>query len=212
MSSLTDVKRKCYVCGQTSDQAVLASTNRFGAPDLDLRPPEMERSTMGVWIQKCPYCGYVAIDIRNKTSITLEYLKGESFLSCENRKFKSKLAGDFYKQYMISIADDDVNGAFQAALNAAWVCDDKRDVDNAIYCREKALIEIEKLIASTKQEVFWVARMDLLRRVGKFDLLIDEYQGKIFSEELLNQIVAFQIEKAKQKDIACYTVADACAI
>ena len=92
------------------------------------------------------------------------------------------------------------------------MCDDKRDVENAIYCREKALIEIEKLIASTKQEVFWVARMDLLRRVGKFDLLIDEYQGKIFSEELLNQIVAFQIEKAKQKDIACYTVADACAI
>lgn len=37
---------KCAVCGKESEQITLASTNTFGSPDLDLRPPEMKRSTM----------------------------------------------------------------------------------------------------------------------------------------------------------------------
>lgn len=56
----------CGVCGGISEQTGLQSTNAFGSPDLDLRPPEMERSTMCYWVQTCPQCGYCASDIAEK--------------------------------------------------------------------------------------------------------------------------------------------------
>ena len=81
MSSIIDIERKCWVCGEMSEQAGLASTNRFGSPDLDLRPPEMERSTMEWWLEECPHCGYVANDLSEKTDITKDWLKNNQYSS-----------------------------------------------------------------------------------------------------------------------------------
>ena len=58
MTIIKDIETECSVCGETTEQPVLMSTNSWGYPDLDLRPPEMQRSTMHVWIQECPHCGY----------------------------------------------------------------------------------------------------------------------------------------------------------
>lgn len=209
MSLPVQVKNLCYLCGKISDQMVLASTSQFGAPDLDLRPPEMERSSMELWFQECPHCGYISKDIYDKTTVTKEWLKSETYLSCDNRSFKAKLAEKFYKQYMTKIKDENYKYAFFAVHYAAWVSDDAQDTDNAIYCRKKALEALEKFVVDQDQkETFLLIKADLLRRTGQFDLLIAEYKEKTFSEELLNKIVAFQIEKAKQKDTSCYTVAD----
>ena len=198
----------CYICQNISTHMILASTNRFGAPDLDLRPPEMERSTMSWWIQECPYCGYVASDISCATTVTEEWLKSEAYRSCENVTFKFALAEKFYKQYLIAIQEGKHRTAFYAVLHAAWVCDDAHDIDNAIYCRKKALEIWDKVVVrENERETFSLIRADLLRRSEQFDLLITEYKKKKFSDELLDKIVAFQIEKAKQKDTACYTVA-----
>ena len=49
-------------------------------------------------------------------------------------------------------------------------------------------------------------RADLMRRAGQFEELIAEYASVKFDEDLLNQILEFEIEKAKIKDIACYRV------
>ena len=54
---------KCHHCGRKSQHNVLGSTNAFGSPDLDLRPPEMQRLTMEGWLQLCPHCGYCAPDL-----------------------------------------------------------------------------------------------------------------------------------------------------
>ena len=56
-------KVSCSVCGAATKQQVLMSTNSFGPPDLDLRPAEMERSTMSCWLQECPNCGFVSNDL-----------------------------------------------------------------------------------------------------------------------------------------------------
>ena len=129
----------CYICQNISTHMILASTNRFGAPDLDLRPPEMERSTMSWWIQECPYCGYVASDISCATTVTEEWLKSEAYRSCENVTFKFALAEKFYKQYLIAIQEGKHRTAFYADLHAAWVCDDAHDIDN-IFGREISTI------------------------------------------------------------------------
>ena len=60
MTTMFRQKYKCAVCGTEKEFYGIASTNSFGSPDLDLRPPEMQRSTMGQWIQQCPKCGYVS--------------------------------------------------------------------------------------------------------------------------------------------------------
>ena len=209
MSMHMNVERVCYVCGKMSKQTVLVSTNRVGSPDLDLRPPEMERSTMAWWIEECPHCGYAAPDLSEKTAITKEWLNNGQYISCDGRNFANTLAERFYKHYLISSANADNKAAFYAVLHAAWASDDVDDIINAIYSRKKALELFQKLVfADDEEETYSLMRADLLRRTGQFELLIKEYEKKTFSDKLLNKIAVFQVEKAKQRDTACYTVAD----
>lgn len=209
MSLPMNTESHCYVCGKTSEQMTLLSTNQFGSPDLDLRPPGMARSTMSYWIQECPYCGYVAKELSDETVITKDWLSSNTYISCDNRKFIHRLAELFYRHYLISVENNDNESAFYAALHSAWVCDDAYDVDNAIFCRKKALLELEKMIVNDSQnEKLLLMRADLLRRSGQFELLIKEYENKKFSEKLFNEIAMFQIRKAKQKDTHCYRIAD----
>lgn len=85
MTMIFPKKLRCAVCGRASEHQVLASTNTMGPPDLDLRPEEMQRSTMNVWVQRCPHCGYCARSIEDETEGAAEYLRGEAY---------AKLSGD----------------------------------------------------------------------------------------------------------------------
>ena len=209
MSTVMPIESKCYVCGNVSKQWVLGSTSEFGASDLDTRPPMMARSTMDLWIAQCPHCGYVAGDLSDATSITKEWLQNEQYITCDNRNFASELAQNFYKCYLIAVENRQHRNAFYAAMHTAWVCDDVDDVENAIYSRNKALDELAKFVDdAVEKETLLLIRADLLRRTGQFDLLIKEYEGTIFSKQLLNKIVAFQIKIAKEQDTGCYTVRD----
>lgn len=208
MSMPMKTKLKCSVCGFKSEQTILLSTNTFGPPDLDLRPASMMRETMCWWVQECPRCGYVAKSIDNDTEITKKWLASEEFKSLCERDFLSNYAKRFYKQYLICKQEEKDRDAFYAALHAAWSCDDAKDLENAIFCRKLALEKIDVIInLYNKREDFLVMKADLLRRSGQFDAVISEFKDKQFSKELLNQVVAFQLEKAAQKDTKCYTVA-----
>lgn len=210
MSLPGSVTRICSVCGEESTQTVIMSTNTLGgSPDLDLRPPEMMRSTMGWWIQRCPHCGYVADDLTDLSTVTRQWLEHEAYTSCNGHSFKSELAEMFYKSYLIHTADGNAEKAFFAALHGAWACDDEGAAEEAIHCRECALAELEKLIAAQMHlETCLVVKTDLLRRTGQFDRLIAEYTGKRFWNTLIDRVVEFQIEKAKQKDTGCYRITD----
>ena len=200
---------KCAVCGKESEQITLASTNTFGSPDLDLRPPEMKRSTMCWWIQECPHCGYISESIDDETDVDKDFLQSVEYISCSGKVFASELAQKFYKYYLINLLDENEEDAFYAVLHASWACDDAEDIDNAVYCRKLAIVEIEKLIKETDNPTLLVQKTDLLRRAGLFQLVINDYGNINFDDELLNQIIAFEIEKSVQEDMNCYTVADA---
>ena len=237
MTTYASQKYQCSVCGTVSEFKVLASTNSFGYPDLDLRPAPMKRWTMDAWIQECPECGYVSGNISNHTEISPEFLKSEAYRSCDGLNFKSELAALFYRQYMIRMKSKFGGGAFDAVLHAAWCCDDADDPENARHCRELAIplltedIESEKAYADDiiadqaqspdpdpwvkdsleKLNNLLIMKADLLRRAGQFDRMITEYENVRFSEPLLDKILAFEIEKAKQQDTNRYTVRDAAA-
>ena len=206
MTMPLDVTKRCFICGTESTHEILASSNTFGGtPDLDTRPPEMLRSTMHWWIQECPHCGYVATSLENPTSVTNDFLNSQRYTTCEGRSFQYSLANKFYKDYLIRREDQDSEGAFAAALNATWACDDYDTADNAIHCRLMALEQLEKLlIRSSSYDELFLIHADLLRRTGQFQALVQKYTPKHFENPLFNKIIAFQLEKAKMQDTACY--------
>lgn len=209
MTTTRNFDRKCAVCAETSSQTVLMSTNTSGYPDLDLRPSEMQRSTMFAWIQECPHCGYVAVDIENELDASPELLKREEYLACGGYEFKSNLAKRFFKHSLISEAKGDYRSQFFSLLHCAWVCDDAED-ELAVEMRKLALKSIDKFNAGSDDEEsnLKLIKADLFRRSLQFDKLISEFKDVTFDDELKNEVIAFQLELAEKKDSSCYTVED----
>lgn len=209
MSTFYEETVICAVCKQESKQVGVGSTNRFGSPDLDLRPPEMMRSTMCYWVQECPHCGYVA-DALSEEAANAEVLASESYRTCDGVALVSPLARRFYRRYLLAVAAADRDAAIRAALRAAWACDDAGDGEGAVFCRKRALERLRyKKLFSRISENEAILRADLLRRTGQFELLIAEYEKRRFKNELLSRIAAFELKLAKEGDTARYTVADA---
>ena len=206
-------KYKCSVCGSENEYSVLTSTNAFGAPDLDLRPPEMQ-------VQQCRQCGYAASEISDPCKVSPDFLKSEGYISCEGIKFESKLAASFYKEYMIEKECGEIVDAFYSVLHAAWSCDDKKDTESAKICREKAAslaseITAGKNLDDSRRENIMLMRADILRRAGHFEEVTSEYSSVTFkgdkrnNPDIMNAILKFQLERARAKDSKCYTIQDA---
>ena len=202
MTTMTSVEINCPICKSKVEINMLMSTNMWGAPDLDLRPPEMRRSTMDTWVHECPQCGYVASDFKKTPEITEDFLKSDSYRSCDFHEFKHPLSERFYRQYLIAPEDEE---KFYALLHCAWACDDRDDRENAVLIRAKSL---EYMDCLDLNDDMMIQRADLLRRSNQFERVIDEYSAKSFDEDIYNQICSFEVEKAMQKDNACYTVED----
>ncbi len=204
---------KCSVCGAENEMMVVASTNTFGGTmDLDTRPPEMKRSTMGYWVQECSACGYAATDLTDETTLDRSFFETAAYKTCKGIPFVSDLAKAFYRHYLIMTAEEKLEDAFFAALHAAWACDDKKDEANAVLMRGKAVGLADKLLQS--EECDWkdtvrLIRADLLRRAGRYDELLEQYESAAFDEELLNKIIVFEKELARRKNPDCFTVGDA---
>ena len=211
MSRIVLAECKCAICGTTNEYRVLTSSNTFGGgPDLDTRPAEMYRSTMNVWIQECPGCGYISEKVSDASNVTIEWLKSRKYLSCDGITFVSDLAKKFYKYYLINLEDENTEDAFYAVLHAAWACDDKKDDINAKHCRELAISLANELIESDydNKDKIRMMKADLMRRACRFDEMIATYASVKFDEDLLNRIIGFEIEKAKIKDPSCYRIED----
>ena len=208
MTTIRKIEQKCPVCKKPSLVSVLTSTSTWGYPDLDLRPAEMQRSSMFAWLAECPHCGYVSGNFNNATEITKEFLQGDDYRSLEGFEFKSDLSKRFYRAYLIARELNDARKCFFNLLHCAWKCDDAEDA-NAMEIRKKALSYIDEFEAGEDEKRNLLCmKADLLRRSGQFDELIDNFTGVKIGEEPHDRIIAFQIEKASAKDTTCYTVED----
>ena len=210
MTRIKPDERVCSVCGKKSVHYALLSTNTFGGgPDLDGRPGEMMRSTMGMWIQECPVCGVVAYDLEDECPVTEQWLKQKSYKKCDGIKFASGLAKRFYRHYKILSYADDREGAFQELRCAAWACDDVGDTKNARHCRLLALELLEQLMKETDfDEEQWVVKADFLRRTKQFDAVIKLGGSVSLQDKHLNQLLSYEVQKAYECDSACYCTDD----
>lgn len=207
MTIITKFEKKCSVCGRTSLQPVLGSTNTWGYPDIDLRPPEMQRSTIDIWLVECPHCGYVASNIENELEVPADILKTDEYLTCEGKNFKSKLSERFYKHYLISKEEKDYNSEFLSLLHCAWTCDDNDD-ELAVEIRKMTLKSMYKIEPQEEDEknALKLIEADLLRRSLQFDEVIRKFKDVILEDKTQNDIISFQIELSMNKDSACHTV------
>ena len=207
MTTTIEFNQTCAVCGQTSPQLLISSTSTLDYPDLDLRPAEMQRSSMFAWLVECPHCGYVASNLENKLEVSSDILKTDAYLTCEGNDFKSDLSKRFYKHYLISKAEKDYGSEFFSLLHCAWVCDDAGD-ELAFEMRKLALKSIDKIETESDEEKsnLKIITVDLLRRTLQFDKVISEFKEVILQEKIQNDIITFQIELAMKKDSECHTV------
>lgn len=210
MTTIRKFEEKCAVCGKTSEQDIIMSTSTWGYPDLDLRPAEMQRSSMFAWLKECPHCGYVAGTLENKLEASPDILKSDAYLTCEGKSFKYDLSKKFYKRYLILKEENNHKGEFFSLLHCAWACDDNDD-ELAVEIRKLALNSIDKIVAEDDNEKnnLKLIKADLLRRSLQFDKLINEFKDLNLTDKNQNDVIKFQIELAMKKDSDCYTVEDA---
>ena len=209
MTTIMNIEMKCAVCGETSSHPVVGSTNTMGYPDLDLRPAEMQRSTMHTWILECPHCGYAAPRLENETEITKEFVNTDSYITCDGYDFKSDLAKRFYRAYLIAKEIKDAEMKYYSIQYCAWACDDAED-KLAAEIRKLAVEAISELIETHPQnrDDLIIAKSDLMRRSRQFGEMIEKYEMILLGNQLLDRIIAFEIAKAKEEDDSPYTVED----
>jgi len=172
MTTLYEHKVRCSVCGREAQYSGIGSTNAFGSPDLDTRPPEGERSTMFAWVQKCPNCGYCASDLSKVQPGAKDVVETPAYKKQLNNRHYPELANSLLCKAMVDEGTRYFVKATWAIIHAAWVCDDAGSFDQASECRRKAIEMLEKAEESGQD---WAEQdgtstailVDLLRRSGQ---------------------------------------------
>jgi len=139
MTTIMDATVEGAVCGTVSSHMVVWSTNTFGWADLDMRPPEMQRSTIPYWVQQCPSCGYCAADISESPPGVAGVVATEGYRSQLEDASYPALAKSFLCSALIAEHEGDFSAAGWSALHAAWACDDAGDDAAASNCRSQAI-------------------------------------------------------------------------
>ena len=213
MSTFEWREMKCAVCGLEAKYFCRKGTGAYGSPDLDLRPPELLRSTMPTWVHQCPNCGYAAKDLEAETSVTGEFLETEAYRTCDGLGLEDPVTVMFYHRYLCDMEEKDVVRASLDLLYAAWCCDDNDEEDLAVTLRKKSVALMDQYlpecIEGEAKERFLLMRSDMLRRSGQFDRVLAEYGPERFTAENHPQIAAFEQALARAKDTKRYTVREA---
>ena len=128
----------CSICGTSNEVYEVSSTVQFGSPDLDTRPGEMERSTLGYSIFCCIKCAFCSGDLSESDRVSEDYLKSAEYVARLNDPDFPELANQFLCRALIKTKNKLWDEAGWACLMAAWVCDDEGSEKNR-YCRDQAI-------------------------------------------------------------------------
>jgi len=207
----------CAVCGWGSLQGGLGSTNAFGSPDLDLRPPPLERCNIGYWVQECPHCGYCASTISEKIPGAGRMVRSAKYKAVLDRRGKrdKQLIRLFLCASMLYGNAGDLAAAARMSLYAAWAADDAKEAKRAAQRARKRVLElVDRLHARgglLNEDPTWdtMQMLDVARRardVGRTEQLVAELAkaGTDFST-----LATFQQKRFEARDTAAYTIDEA---
>jgi hypothetical protein len=204
----------CALCGKVSEQMVISSTSAFGSPDLDLRPPQLQRSTMGCWLQECPHCGYVANDIsRAEDEQTIrKVMRSDEW----NGAAPEGLSGRFLRCALIEAAMGKLSAAAWSTLHAAWAEDDNGRGQAAASNRRMAATLFRRSLSGAPGESedtisTMLVLIDALRRSDQWDEALSTCRELEHGQprERIAAVVRYQKRLIEARDNACHLIGDA---
>jgi|GEM_PF-123201 len=215
MTTLLEKEESCLVCGHTSEFVTITSTSSFGSPDLDFRPPDLARSTMRFWVQRCPRCGYCAPHVSNGSEQAREIVSSESYMRQLQDAGYPSPANSFLCCAIIRKRTGHYVEAARIALCAAWVCDDDAP-SLAAGCRRRAIDLLRTAqehgsVASEDTDGHEAILADLLRRTGQFVEAMALCNNRLRRgvPSPLRNLFRYQRELAARQDSACHTTGHA---
>ena len=205
----------CAVCGAVSEQTGVLSTNEFGAPDLDGRPPEMRRSTINWWVHRCPGCGYCASSIDEAPAGAGDVVRSAAY----RQQLDDFLTPELARMFLCSSMIVEVSGGPAAPglvaplICAAWACDDAGDVDAAVRCRLRAASAIDALRSAGGSYMDDdpggddLTLADLYRRSERFEEAGAAAQAGLqrAADPFLRQLLELQLSLAGARDAGRHT-------
>jgi hypothetical protein len=185
--------------------------------DLDTRPTGASRSSIYIWVQRCPGCGYCAPDIAQGSADIRRIIDTREYRQrLRDRKFPEAL-NHFRCWSMVRETAGDYGAAGWAALHAAWVCDD--DAGRRQYATEyrtdayrlftMAQSRGNRFASSPIEEE--LVKIDILRRCGRFDeaARLCAKQLAENSDQKALQILTYQQDLIEEKDGGKHTIGEA---
>lgn len=208
----------CGACGRVFSHKGLTSTNSSGSPDLDLRPPEMHRSTMASWVQHCPTCGYCAKDVSKFDEKLRCLIEDASYQLQLADKDCPGLASTFICAGKVSEFSGDEVAAGWGYLRAAWVLDDHKCDSLASQWRSRAADIFAGAVAKGTPIVDGAGGsqaiiVDCLRR-SRRDVEALEIIAKTLGhicDDVIRQALIYQRRLIESGDAACHRVEEALA-
>ena len=207
----------CAICDHKQIMSLIGSTNSFGYTDLDMRPPEMQRSTIDTWVQRCDSCGYCANSLDVENPMARSVIESQLYQNTLSNPNYPQLANEFKCKAIIDQANGKYADAAWSSLFAAWACDDEGHSAQAIQCRKEAIQILER--AQQENQLMMereidqtLLLVDLLRRSGQLkqaEQLIASARKGPLGEDYLLQILDYQQTLIKAGDTASHTIGEA---
>lgn len=216
MTTLYEKKETCQVCGATNTFTGIGSTNGFGSPDLDTRPPEMMRSTLRLQIRRCPACGYCAHSLADAPKEAKAIVQSAAYRAQLTHPDFPETANSFLCQALIQQNAGTMDQAGWAYVQAAWLCDDRNMSQSAQRCRVQAIAWFER--CQVKGVTFAqdlgaeeAILADLCRRSEQFDRVAPLCKQGLAKNPVMviQQILDYQIVLANKHDTACHRIEEA---
>jgi hypothetical protein len=207
----------CAVCGNEQKVTELGSTSSFGSMDLDTRPPELQRSTIGMWLHECKGCGFVSSELGESKPTDLEMVATSGYRATLMSRDRHHGANRFVCRSMLDEAAGELASAGWRRLHAAWVCDDEQDVEAAQILRREAVMLFERARAAGTLAMAKVVGgdelllADLSRRSGEFAQGITYCEAGLRHGEItpfVSDLLKFERGLCEARDTKCHTVGE----
>lgn len=213
MTTVSMGEVNCAICGNETEQRSIGSSSTFGSHDLDLRPPELLRYTMNLWVQECPRCKYVSDDIAVMLPGAETVVTAVEYTEAGKGKDLPKLAVKF-ERFAMLVAIDPIR-AGQALLHGAWVCDDYRrdSVAQAYRCESAEFFASADFSPRGERGMqLQVVLVDIWRRARCYEEaqeLIERLRTAPGLTSTMARVLDFQEVRVCDRDVAGYTVEQA---
>jgi hypothetical protein len=209
--------KQCFNCNTKSKHPMGNLTmGNVGVRDFDGRPTLILRSSVYLWIQRCPSCGYCAPDITSGDDADRAVVGGEAYRAQLNNNAYPETANAFLCHSLVMRNRLLFADAAWAAVFASWICDDNGYNESAYQCRgsaidlfESARKEQQDFADSKEEEQTYL--IDLYRRRSQFDIasrLCDEELEGEHSDRILD-ILYFERDLIDKRDSAAHSDSEA---